>query len=134
MEQTEATNGGSRLDRIEAMLDRHAVMIVDQEMRHHTAISRIEDLIEQGEERHHAAVARIEDLMGRQVLANEEAHDEFRAGFKSLLGSQVVMNAAIQDMAAGMKKLEVKMEETTDKLNGLIATVDGFIRRPPATP
>jgi ATP phosphoribosyltransferase len=118
-------NGESRLDRIEAIMERHAAMIVDQEMRHHDAASR-----------HEAAIERIDEMIERQVLANEVAHDEFKEGYRSLLRAQVVMNAAAEKRAkesdARMTILEVKMTETTDKLNGLIATVDGFIQRPNA--
>ena len=41
------------------------------------------------------------------------------------------MNGAMQRMAEGMISLELKMEETTGKLNGLIATVDGLIGKRP---
>lgn len=94
------------MDRMDAMLDRHAQMIVDQDMRHQHSMDRLD---------------RIDAMIERQVLANEVAHDEFKAGYKSLLSAQILMNGA-------MEKMAVKMEETTDKLNGLIATVDGFIQ------
>ncbi len=42
------------------------------------------------------------------------------------------MNGALQKMADGMVLLEVKMQETTEKLNALIASVDGIIRQGPA--
>jgi len=41
------------------------------------------------------------------------------------------MNGAMQKMAETMTSLELKMEETTGKLNALIDTVDGNIRRRP---
>lgn len=123
MADTGNGNGESRLDRIEKIMERHAAMIVDQELRHHDAASR-----------HAAAIDRIDEMIERQVLANEDAHDEFKEGYRSLLRSQVIMNAEAQKRAkesdTRMAILEVKMTETTDKLNGLIATVDGFIRRP----
>jgi X-X-X-Leu-X-X-Gly heptad repeat protein len=108
----------SRLDRIEAILERHSTMIVS-----------------------------IEASIERQERANEKAHDLFKEEDKRLLTSQILMNDAmtkmadgmtkmtdsLQKMADGMTKLEVKMEETTGKLNALIDTVDGIIRRvPPA--
>jgi hypothetical protein len=116
---------GSRLDRIEAMLERHATMIIDSDIRHHAALDRIEKMID------------------RQVLANEAAHDHFAQGNRELLTAQVLMNGALAKMTTAMETqfkefdsrmviLESKMEETTDKLNGLIATVDGFVQRPPA--
>lgn len=114
MADTGNGNGESRLDRIEKIMERHATMVVDADIRHQAAMER----------------------MDRIERANEAAHDDFKAGFKSLLSSQVLMNAAMERMSeefdSRMVRLETKMEETTDKLNGLIATVDGFIRRPNA--
>lgn len=74
---------------------------------------------------------RIETLIERAVLANEAAHDRFAAEDKRLLTAQILMNGAMQKMAEGMASLELKMEETTGKLNALIDTVDGIIRNRP---
>jgi hypothetical protein len=137
------------MDRMEEMLDRHSTMMVDLEMRHHEAALRNDEAFA----RHNGAITRIDAMIERQVLANEIAHDEFKAGFKSLLSAQILMNGAMEKFADTSEKmgqsvekltqtvdklgqrfatLEFKMEETTDKLNGLIHTVDGFIRRPNA--
>jgi len=92
--------GKSRLDRIEEMIERH----------------------ERANERYRAE--------------NEAAHARFAEEDKRLLTSQILMNDAMQKMlgavermADGMKSLELKMEETTGKLNALIDTVDGVIRK-----
>jgi hypothetical protein len=130
------------MDRMEEMLDRHSTMMVDLEMRHHEAASRNDEAFARNSEafaRHNEAITRIDAMIERQVLANELAHDEFKAGFESLLRAQILMNGAMQRSADTADKLgksiatlELKMAETTDKLNGLIDTVDGFIRRPNA--
>jgi hypothetical protein len=72
---------------------------------------------------------RIEAMIERQERANEVAHELFQAEDKRLLTAQILMSGAMQKMAEGMTSLELKMEETTGKLNGLIDTVDGIIRR-----
>jgi hypothetical protein len=72
---------------------------------------------------------RIEELIERQERANEVAHELFQAEDKRLLTAQILMNGAMQKMADGMTSLESKMEETTGKLNALIDTVDGMIRK-----
>jgi hypothetical protein len=72
---------------------------------------------------------RIEESIERQILANEAAHERFEEENKRLLTAQILMNGAMQKMAEGMTSLELKMEETTGKLNALIDTVDGIIRR-----
>ena len=108
--QTNGEKGNSRLDRIEKILDRHSTMIIDIEQRHSDAMDRIEASIE------------------RQVLANEAAHERLEREDKRLLTAQILMNGAMQKMAEGMTSLELKMEETTGKLNVLIETVDGVNR------
>ena len=69
---------------------------------------------------------RIEELIERHIVANEAAHDSFRAEHKLLLTAQVVF----QD---NMNKLDLKMLETTEKLDALIHTVASWIRRQPAS-
>jgi hypothetical protein len=69
---------------------------------------------------------RIEELIERHIVANEAAHDSFRAEHKLLLTAQVVF----QD---NMNKLDLKMLETTEKLDALIHTVDEWTRRQPAS-
>lgn len=94
----------------------------------------------------------IEEMIVRQERANEAAHERFEAEDKRLLTAQILMNGAMQKMneavertSAAVEKtnekvdllvdrmitLELKMEETNGKLDALIVTVDGFIRRPP---
>jgi len=125
MDAVSGTNGQdrSRLDRIEEILERHSTILVSIE----TSIERQE----RANERYRAE--------------NEAAHDRFEQEDKRLLTAQILMNGAMQKMADAMQKalaageetwkaierLELKMEETTGKLNALIATVDGIIRRPP---
>lgn len=132
-------NSQSRFERIEEMLERHSTMLVDFDIRHQTAMDRIDASIE------------------RQILANDAAHERFEAEDKRLLTAQILMNGSLQTLTENtltlsettqklikvtqtlsettqtlvesMTTLELKMEETTDKLNGLIDTVDGFIRK-----
>lgn len=96
------TNGQSRFDRIEAILERHSTMIVS-----------------------------IDASIERQIAANEAAHDRFEAEHQRLLTAQILMNGAMQKMADGMTSLEIKMEEATEKLNALIVTVDGILHKRP---
>ena len=103
-------NGKSRLDRIEEILERHSTMMIS-----------------------------IEASIERQELANEVAHERFEAEDKRLLTAQILMNGAMQKMAVAaeatdlqMKKMALAMEETTGKLDALIATVDGIIHKPGA--
>ena len=68
---------------------------------------------------------RIEEMIERYVIANEAAHDAFNREHKMLLTAQIIMTD-------NMNKLELKMAETTEKLEALIKVVDGIIQRPPA--
>jgi len=144
-------HGESRLDRIEAILERHSTMFVvtDAAMERHSAMIAGTDA---AMERHRAMIVGIDEAMkrhstlivsieastdsinasiDRQIFANEAAHERFEAEDKRLLTAQILMNGAMQKMADGMVSLELKMEETTDKLNALIATVDGLIGKRP---
>jgi hypothetical protein len=92
-------------------------------------LDRIEEMIERHERANEAAHQRF-------LAENEAAHQRFEEEDKRLLTSQILMNDAMQKMlgavermADGMKSLELKMEETTGKLNALIDTVDGIIRK-----
>jgi len=92
------TNGQSRLDRIEAILERQGTLVVS-----------------------------IEASIERQERANEAAHERFEAEDKRLLTAQILMNGALEKMLNGIITLELKMQETTEKLNALIG-----IRKPDA--
>jgi hypothetical protein len=112
-----------RLDRIEDILERHSTIMVN---------------IDATLERHSAFMVSIDASIERQERANEAAHQRFEEEDKRLLTAQILMNGAMQKMADsiqkmvdGMTSLELKLEETTGKLNALIETVDGIIRRPP---
>jgi hypothetical protein len=102
-------SGKSRLDRIEEILERHSTMMIS-----------------------------IDASIERQVLANDAAHEFFKAEDQRLLTAQILMNGAMQKLVEtthklveSMSTLELKMEETTAKLNALIDTVDGMIRKKP---
>jgi hypothetical protein len=102
---------------------------------------------------------RIEEMIERQERANEAAHERFQAEDQRLLTAQILMNGAMQKMLLAVEKmgesmerlseraaaseskqsrfdenmitLELKMQETTEKLNALIETVDGMILKKP---
>lgn len=69
---------------------------------------------------HEMEMAEIREQHYRTVAANNQARDEFQAEHGRLLTSQVLMNEALQKMARAAEILDVKMAETTDKLNALI--------------
>ena len=71
----------------------------------------------------------IEDMIERQVMANHATRELFQAEDKRLLTAQILMNGAMKKMAETMTLLELRMEETTGKLNALIDSVGGIIRK-----
>jgi len=90
----------------------------------------------QGESR----LDRIEEMIERQMLANEAAHERFEAEDKRLLTAQILMNDAMTRMndamtrmLATMDKLEMRMLESTEKLDALIHVVHGIVRPPEGT-
>jgi hypothetical protein len=76
---------------------------------------------------------RIEEMIERHVMANEAAHDAFRAEHKLLLTAQVVFQENLNKLENNLNRLDLKMLETTEKLDALIQTVDEWIRRQPAS-
>lgn len=124
--------GKSRLDRIEEILERHSAIMADIDIR----LERHSAMLVDVDIRNQAGFDRINASIERQERANEAAHERFEAEDKRLLTAQILMNAAmakmnvaVEKMADGMASLELKMEETTGKLNALIDTVDGIVRK-----
>ena len=65
---------------------------------------------------------RLERLFEQYAERNERAHEEFETEHKRLLVAQVVM-------VDTMSKLELKLDELTDKLDGLIGVVSDMLKR-----
>jgi len=66
---------------------------------------------------------RLEQLFLQGAERNEKAHEGFEEEHKRLLTSQVLMVEI-------MKKLELKVIEIADKLDGLIGVVNGLVKKP----
>ena len=67
---------------------------------------------------------RIEEMIELGEARNQAAHERFEAEFRHLLTAQILMTD-------NMNKLELKMLETTEKMDALIRVADGVIRRDP---
>jgi hypothetical protein len=65
----------------------------------------------------------LEKVLNAGLLRNEAAHEEFEREHKRLLTAQVIF----QD---NLNILEVKMAETTDKLNALIELMNRRLSEP----
>ena len=74
-------------------------------------LDRLERLFEESAKRHEQYDAR-----------NERAHEEFEREHKRFLIAQVVM-------VDNMSKLELKVAEVADKLDGLIGLVESFLKK-----
>jgi hypothetical protein len=99
-------NGGSRLDRIEAILDGMAARQTDWERR-------------QGD-------------WERRQAAFEERQEAWEADHRRLLTSQVLLQDEMRKFGAGSEerfaKIEMTLAEVSDKLNGVIDLMDPHIR------
>jgi hypothetical protein len=65
---------------------------------------------------------RLERLFEQYTERNERAHEEFEAEHKRLLIAQVLM-------VDTMSKLELKLDELADKLDGLIGVVESILKK-----
>jgi hypothetical protein len=111
-------------------------------------LDRIEEMLELAEK-----------VNEERARANEAAHLRFAEEDQRLLTAQILMNGALQKMLLAVERtsesmermseraaaseskqsrfdenmitLELKMQETTEKLNALIETVDGMIQKKP---
>jgi hypothetical protein len=63
------------------------------------------------------------------VATVEKMGETMGESFKKIETAMAVVTAKQDRFAEGMISLELKMEETTGKLNALIDTVDGIIRK-----
>ena len=73
---------------------------------------------------------RMERLLEAYIQHDERAHENFEREHKDLLTAQVVLTGHMDELSVKMAVVNVKLAEVTDRLNGLIAVVDDFIRRP----
>ncbi len=62
---------------------------------------------------------RIEKILEAGLLRNEAAHEEFEREHGRLLTAQVLLNDSMKQHGENMSALELRMAETTDKLNAL---------------
>ncbi|MDQ6664280.1 MAG: hypothetical protein M3Z23_07785 [Acidobacteriota bacterium] len=86
--------------------------------------------------RENTRLDRIEEMIARQVLANEEAHDDFRADLKELLRIQVLMSddlsktqAAIKEHSAQIASLTASQKHTGERVEALVSAIGAWIRR-----
>jgi hypothetical protein len=75
---------------------------------------------------------RMEIILDRLVADHEQLvahHQEFAREHKQLLTAQVVLTDRMEQFAKAQQHTDSKMAETAEKLNALIAVVDGIVRR-----
>ena len=72
---------------------------------------------------------RLERLFEQYTERNETAHEGFEAEHKRLLIAQVVMVDAAAKRDLAMEKLELKVVEVADKLDGLIGVVESILKK-----
>jgi hypothetical protein len=68
------------------------------------------------------AIEALVDAQKHHEQQNSEEHRQFRQDYKMLLAAQVALTEQ-------QKITDMKMAETTEKLNALIAVVDDLLRR-----
>ncbi|MDQ6705538.1 MAG: hypothetical protein M3Z85_06200 [Acidobacteriota bacterium] len=86
--------------------------------------------------RENTRLDRIEEMIARQVLANEEAHDDFRADLKDLLRVQVLMSddlskmqAIVHEHSAEIASLAASQKHTGERVESLVSAIGEWIGR-----
>jgi uncharacterized protein (DUF3084 family) len=132
----ESTNGHgeSRLDRMERLME---LLIQDQlafrgehrQFRDDLELLIQDHLASRGE---HRQVRNDLELVIQDHLA---FRDEFRDEHRKLLTAQVVLTDRVDKLGQRVDKLVENSQRSDDRMDALIAVVDGVVRRPPpATP
>jgi chromosome segregation ATPase len=98
-------NGAARLDRIERILE----TLADDQRQLLTAQILTNDQLQ-----------RTQDQLQRTQDQLQRTQDQLQG-----------LATEVQDLAEFRRRTEQNLAEITDKLNGLIAVVDGMIRKPP---
>lgn len=115
-----------RLDRIERMLER---TVARQDEQWDMMRQNAETSLHQGKmlDRVVTTLEKVADVL-RQVVEAQALHEEEQA----LREKKVEKEMA--ELRESQKRTDEKFAETTDKLDALIAIVDGIVRRPPLPP
>ncbi|MDQ2899891.1 MAG: hypothetical protein M3Y07_08840 [Acidobacteriota bacterium] len=86
--------------------------------------------------RENTRLDRIEEMIVRQVLANEEAHHDFRAELKEVFRVQVLMSddlskmhAVTKEHSAQIANLTVSLKHTGERVESLVSAIGEWIRR-----
>jgi hypothetical protein len=123
------TNGQSksRLDRIEEMIER-------QERANEAAHA----LFQEDDKRlltaqilMNGAMQKTNETVGRLMATVEKTNEAVDKLMVTVEKTNEAAKETAQEFWKAIKTLELKMEETTEKLDALIETVDGIIRKPP---
>jgi len=126
--------GKSRLDRIEEMIERQeraneAAHVRFQEDDKRLLTAQI--LMNGAMQKTNEAVDKLMVTVERTNESLERTNESLRKTNESLEKTNEAAKESAREFWKSIETLELKMEETTEKLDALIATVDGIIRRPP---
>ena len=119
--------GKSRLDRIEEMIER-------QERANEAAHERFQEEDKRlltAQILMNGAMQKTNEALDKLMATVERTNESLKKTNESLDKTDEAAKESARKFWKGIETLELKMEETTEKLNALIATVDGIIRRPP---
>lgn len=120
-------NGNDRLDRIERIIEGLAA-------KHDALASTAAEFfsrLAQQQEAHEGRMQELEAKHAARLNDHEETLLDHEEEHRRLLRAQVLIADDLRETAAAQRKTEQQLAETTEKLNGLIAVVDDFIRRQP---
>lgn len=120
-------NGNDRLDRIERIIESLAV-------KHDALTSTAAEYfgrLAQQQEAHEASMREMQIKHEARMNDHEEALLDHEEEHRRLLRAQVLIADELRETSAAHRRTEAALAEASEKLNGLIAVVDDFIRRAP---
>jgi chromosome segregation ATPase len=120
-------NGNDRLDRIERIIEGLAE-------KHDALASTAAEFfgrLAQQQEAHEARMREMQAKHEARMNDHEEVLLDHEDEHRRLLRAQVITADDLRETSAAHRRTEVALAEASEKLNGLIAVVDDFIRRQP---
>ena len=123
-----SSNGESRLDRIERMLE----FVSNDIVRMQAAQSKRDEENAEAFKQLQAGQRKTGENLQRFAEEFHEQHQNFLQEHQLLLKAQVVLTDRVDRNAVSIQELREAQKHTDERLNALIAVVDGVVRRPPA--
>lgn len=110
--------------RMAEMQVKHEVRMTEMQVKHEAHLVEMQV-------KHEARTTEMHIKYGARLNDHEDALLDHEEEHRRLLRAQVLIADELRETSVAQRRTEQNLAEATEKLNGLIAVVDDFIRRQP---